>query len=231
MFKSSSSSNKSPSSKLMDAKSYLTSVSKTAAGRARASSRSSGTSSLVSYATTSQPASAASSSHLRARSDSLVSSSWSSDDGTGERPAGWLGLNSVMPLPSSVSATRAPTTAFDSDFIPHPEDPYSLRHSEYGYDVNPQHRTISQPSPGQTLKPSDEEPAIWTYLTTYLSYALLFVLGHMRDFFGKWLVPNEFTHLKPSDVSSSTCGCWCWCARADPRVISSLFPGLRSFVL
>lgn len=202
MFSSKSSNKSSGSSKLLDAQSYLqkvnSKVSLTSAGRARANSRSS---SLLSYATTQQSPAAVIAHPNRSRSSSLVSSSWSSDDGTGERPAGWLGLNSVMPLPSHVSATRQPTTAFDSDFIPNPQDPYSLRHSEYGYDVNPQHRTISQPSANQSLAPSDEEPSIWTYFGTYLSYALLFVLGHIRDFFGKWLLPNEFVHLKPSDVS------------------------------
>ena len=74
-----------------------------------------------------------------------------------------------MPLPSHISATRAPTVAFDVDFVPTPEDPYCLRHSEYGFDVNPAHRTTSQHTPGSSLKASDEEPSVWIYLGTYIS--------------------------------------------------------------
>lgn len=74
-----------------------------------------------------------------------------------------------MPTPSHISASRPPTTAFDVDFIPDPSDPYSLRHSEYGYDVDPAHRTVSRHTPGMSLKASDEEPSVWVYLQTYLS--------------------------------------------------------------
>lgn len=43
------------------------------------------------------------------------------------------------------------------------------RHSEYGYDVNPAHRAISQYALGTSLRASDEEPSIWIYFGTYLS--------------------------------------------------------------
>ncbi|GAA5866804.1 hypothetical protein JCM1840_004272 [Sporobolomyces johnsonii] len=123
----------------------------------------------------------------------------SDDSVQSTRSSSWRGLNSPMPTPSSVSATRPPTTAFDVDFIPDPDDPYSLRHSEYGYDVDPAHRTTSQWRPGDSLKASDEEPNVWIYLQTYISYALLILLGHMRDFIGKWLFPASYSHLRPSN--------------------------------
>jgi serine palmitoyltransferase len=108
----------------------------------------------------------------RNRSSSDAANSVASDDSErSTRSATWRGINSLLPTPSTVAATRPPTTAFDVDFIPNPEDPYSLRHSEYGYDVDPAHRTISQHTPGVSLKASDEEPSIWIYLQTYLSCA------------------------------------------------------------
>ncbi|KAM0746045.1 PLP-dependent transferase [Meredithblackwellia eburnea MCA 4105] len=103
-----------------------------------------------------------------------------------------------MPLPSSVSASRAPTRSYDKDFTPDPNDPYSLRHSEFGFDDNQQHRTTSRHMPGTSLAAHDEEPSIWVYLGTYLSYALLICIGHMRDFFGKILFPGDYMHLKPN---------------------------------
>lgn len=72
--------------------------------------------------------------------------------------------------------------AFDVDFIPNPSDPYSLRHSEYGYDNNPDHRQISQYMPGSSLKASDEEPIIWIYFLTYFNCKLLVPVT--RLFFG-----------------------------------------------
>ncbi|GAA5902784.1 hypothetical protein JCM6882_004066, partial [Rhodosporidiobolus microsporus] len=133
----------------------------------------------------------------RASSDAAKSdASDSSEHST--RSASWRGLNSLMPTPSHITASRPPTTSFDVDFIPNPEDPYSLRHSEYGYDVDPAHRTISQYTPGTSLKASDEEPSVWIYLQTYLSYAMLIILGHLRDFIGKRLFPSAYSHLRPS---------------------------------
>ncbi|ORY66630.1 pyridoxal phosphate-dependent transferase [Leucosporidium creatinivorum] len=172
----------------MDAASYLTQVQTRSSSSIRTRSGSdSRSSSLISYAST-----------TRARSESSsAGSDTASTDST--RSATWRGLNTPMPLPSSVSATRAATTAFDADFLPNPEDPYCLRHSEYGFDDNPAHRTTSQHTPGSSLKASDEEPTVWIYLGTYISYALLIVIGHMRDFLGKWLFPAEYSHLQPSN--------------------------------
>lgn len=44
-----------------------------------------------------------------------------------------------------------------------------MRHSEYGFDNNPAHRTTSQHTPGSSLRASDEEPSVWIYLGTYIS--------------------------------------------------------------
>ncbi|KAM0786945.1 hypothetical protein ACM66B_002366 [Microbotryomycetes sp. NB124-2] len=147
------------------------------------SSSDSRSSSLISYAST------------RPRSDSDSDSSTADS----ERSVSWRGLNSPMPLPSHVSATRPPTVAFDVDYVPDPQDPYSLRHSEYGHDENPEHRTTSQHRPGTSLKASDEEPSVWIYLLTYLNYALLILVGHIRDFLGKRLFPADYSHLTPSN--------------------------------
>ncbi|GAA6021470.1 hypothetical protein JCM11491_006506 [Sporobolomyces phaffii] len=180
----------------MDAASYLTRV-QTRSSSASVRTRSPSRSSLVSYASRST---APTSVVGRSRSSSDSASSDRSDSSlVSTRSASWRGLNSIMPTPSSVSATQPPTTSFDVDFIPDPQDPYSLRHSEYGYDVNPAHRTTSQWNPNTSLKASDEEPSIWIYLQTFISYALLIVLGHLRDFFGKMLFPASYAHLRPSN--------------------------------
>ncbi|KAA1064511.1 serine palmitoyltransferase component [Puccinia graminis f. sp. tritici] len=44
-----------------------------------------------------------------------------------------------------------------------------------------------------------EEPGYWVYLSTYFSYLILILLGHVRDFFGKRFKSADFTHLMPQD--------------------------------
>ncbi|BGP42884.1 serine palmitoyltransferase component [Rhodotorula kratochvilovae] len=173
-----------------DAASYLTQLQTRDSSSARASSPSRA-SSLISYAS----ASTRTGGRGRASSDAAHSDVSTDSD----RSSAWRGVATVMPTPSSISATRLPTTSFDVDFVPNPDDPYSLRHSEYGYDVNPAHRTVSQHTPGLSLQASDEEPSVWVYIHTYLSYALLIVLGHIRDFIGKRLFPASYSHLRPSN--------------------------------
>ncbi|GAA5995483.1 uncharacterized protein JCM10292_005201 [Rhodotorula paludigena] len=178
-----------------DAAAYLTHLKSRDSSSAAASSSPSRASSLISYASH-HP----SQGHGRARASSDAADSESSTDSDrSTRSAGWRGVATLMPTPSTISATRMPTTSFDIDFVPDPEDPYSLRHSEFGFDVDPAHRTTSQHTPGMSLKASDEEPTVWVYLHTYLSYALLIVLGHIRDFIGKRLFPSSYSHLRPSN--------------------------------
>lgn len=118
---------------------------------------------------------------------------------------GWRGLNTVMPISSKLSAAMAPTDSFDStedvNFIPLPSDPYSLKHSEYGFDMDPAHRTTSIYTPGSSLAASSEEPGLSVLFATYISYLMLICVGHVRDFFGKWLFPGDYQHLQPHEVS------------------------------
>lgn len=88
----------------MDAQSYLSHLQSknSASSRPRSTSLSS---SLVSYDTASL---ASQQEDARLRSQSVSSEESVEEETT--RPSGWKGLNSVMPLPSSVSATRGPTT-------------------------------------------------------------------------------------------------------------------------
>lgn len=167
-----------------DAQSYLAALSRRAT-RSTPSIPSTSASSIVSYESSVRPRSSSASTAIYSET-----SSEHDDDEPPTRAQGWKGLNSPMPLPSGVSATRGPTRVFDKDFTPNPEDPYSLRcvlwlssfswfrqgadgllsrHSEYGYDPDPAHRTTSKHTPGYSLLASDEEPSIWIYFGTYLS--------------------------------------------------------------
>lgn len=51
-----------------------------------------------------------------------------------------------------------------------------------------------------------EEAPMFILLTTYMSYLLLIVVGHVRDFIDGMLYPEKFKHLKAQNVWSPL---WC----------------------
>ncbi|WRT65767.1 uncharacterized protein IL334_002716 [Kwoniella shivajii] len=76
----------------------------------------------------------------------------------------------------------------------------TIKHSEFGHCNNPNWRWTSQWNPDEPIHPSEEpHPPYFTLLTTYISYILLIVIGHMRDFFGKRFKPADYAHLMPQN--------------------------------
>ena len=56
----------------------------------------------------------------------------------------------------------------------------------------------------KTAKEREEEQhaPLYVYLTTYFSYMVLIVYGHIRDFFGQRFRPDNYKHLREQNVSS-----------------------------
>ncbi|KAN0065609.1 serine palmitoyltransferase component [Thecaphora frezii] len=105
---------------------------------------------------------------------------------------GGLGANSPIALGS---ALVQPPTSYDSS-----TDGAKLIHSEFGYCANPDYRYTSEHRAGDPLpNPIEEEPSYFTVLTTYISYIILIVIGHMRDYTGKRLFPKSYRHLMERD--------------------------------
>ncbi|WWC88084.1 uncharacterized protein L201_002988 [Kwoniella dendrophila CBS 6074] len=76
----------------------------------------------------------------------------------------------------------------------------TIKHSEFGHCNNPNWRWTSQWNTDEPIHPTEEpHPPYFTLLTTYISYILLIVIGHMRDFFGKRFRPAEYAHLMPQN--------------------------------
>jgi len=74
------------------------------------------------------------------------------------------------------------------------------KHSEFGHCNNPNYRWTSQYNPEEPVTPEVEpQPPYYVLLTTYMSYLMLIVLGHIRDYFGKKLYPQHYEHLLPRD--------------------------------
>ena len=76
----------------------------------------------------------------------------------------------IPPLPPANALSIKPARHFDSDpnWIPRPEDPHCLRHSEFGWDENEDYRYTSQwrGPDADNLQTEEEEPSLLTYLTT-----------------------------------------------------------------
>lgn len=81
------------------------------------------------------------------------------------------------------------------------ETVYTTAHTEFGHCANEQYRYLSKHKPSAAGHDADEpEPPYYIILTTYMSYLLLIILGHLRDFFGKRFYPHKYKHLMPHKV-------------------------------
>lgn len=61
------------------------------------------------------------------------------------------------------------------------------------------HRYVSKHTGGDLRPPIMDEPPYFYLLTTYVSYLILIIFGHVRDFFGKRFKPNHYRHLKAAN--------------------------------
>lgn len=61
------------------------------------------------------------------------------------------------------------------------------------------HRYVSKHMGGDLVAPVLDEPPYYYLLTTYISYLILIIFGHVRDFFGKRFRPEHYKHLQASD--------------------------------
>lgn len=102
-----------------------------------------------------------------------------------------LASNEKEALLQPVAQTIPPPTSHSSS-----SDGTALLHEEFGYCSNESYRYTSEHRLGDSLpSPIEEEPSYFIVLSTYISYLILIVIGHMRDFFGKRLFPASYHHL------------------------------------
>lgn len=74
----------------------------------------------------------------------------------------------------------------------------SRAHAQFGPLGHQSHRFTSQFN-GEFAEPIEDEPPYYFLLTTYISYLILIVFGHVRDFFGKRFRRQHYIHLKERD--------------------------------
>jgi serine palmitoyltransferase len=61
------------------------------------------------------------------------------------------------------------------------------------------HRYVSQHMGEELPQPIMDEPPYYYLLTTYISYLVLIIFGHVRDFFGKRFRAERYKHLTPAN--------------------------------
>ncbi|GJJ07708.1 hypothetical protein Clacol_001913 [Clathrus columnatus] len=77
---------------------------------------------------------------------------------------------------------------------------FNFKHSEFGHCADESYRFTSAWKPNTpVINHLDEDPSYYILLTTYFSYLILIVLGHLRDFFGKRFHSHAYKHLMPSN--------------------------------
>ena len=98
----------------------------------------------------------------------------------------------------SANMDEPPTTLFQ------PPSPAEARriakaHAQFGPLGHHTHRYTSRHQGGSFPAPVMDEPPYYYLLTTYLSYLILIIFGHVRDYFGKRFRKQDYRHLQAHD--------------------------------
>jgi serine palmitoyltransferase len=86
---------------------------------------------------------------------------------------------------------------------PSPEQARKIarEHAQFAPISHPSHRYVSVHPKGKPVRdPVEDEPPYYYLLTTYISYLVLIIFGHVRDFFGKIFREKNYKHLKTQNV-------------------------------
>ncbi|KAI0943287.1 hypothetical protein AcW1_002491 [Taiwanofungus camphoratus] len=125
----------------------------------------------------------------------------------GATPASTPALSLSSSVTSSSEDTVLDENGLDyADGLSYPRVPptseqvFTTMHSEFGHCANENHRYTSQHRAGTQYKSyPEQDPPYYILLTTYMSYLLVIILGHIRDFFGKRLRTSSYKHLMSQD--------------------------------
>ena len=71
------------------------------------------------------------------------------------------------------------------------------QHAQFGPLNSAAHRYVSRHQGGEFPEVVLDEPPYWYLLTTYISYLILIIFGHVRDFFGMRFKEDKYRNLKP----------------------------------
>ncbi|KAK6351166.1 serine palmitoyltransferase component [Orbilia javanica] len=120
-------------------------------------------------------------------------------------------LSSSYPgaLPKSAPSISLPTISLSTAtgehtseapmvvFSPEEARRTARKNAQFGPLLHSSHKHVSQHNDGGELEePIEDEPPYFIMFTTYFSYLILIIFGHVRDFFGKRFRSSKYTNLK-----------------------------------
>lgn len=106
---------------------------------------------------------------------------------------------------------------------------FTTKHAEFGHCDDQSYRFTSAWKPGPPVgNHIEEDPPYYILLTTYFSYLILIILGHLRDFFGKRFNAYAYKHLMPSNVRLYTL--FFLFPKAVSRAVFCCVPTLHSYL-
>lgn len=119
-------------------------------------------------------------------------------------PSSQLNSPATLSLPTICLSTATgeksvkderPTTLFQP---PSPAEARRIarQHAQFGPLGSQSHKYSSRFEGGEFPEPIEDEPPYYFLLTTYISYLILIIFGHVRDFFGKRFRKERYRHLK-----------------------------------
>ncbi|EKM56758.1 uncharacterized protein PHACADRAFT_254057 [Phanerochaete carnosa HHB-10118-sp] len=127
-------------------------------------------------------------------------------DARARAPRGTPNSTPALSLSSSVTSSSEDTVLHEreelnSDGLAYPKVPptseqvFTTVHAEFGHCANDSYRFTSRYNPARPLKAGEQDPPYYILLTTYISYILVILFGHLRDFFGKRFKATDYRHL------------------------------------
>ena len=125
----------------------------------------------------------------RKSSASLPTISLSTDTASGEKYA----------TPSAHNAVDSSNNALFRPSSPEDIRRQAKKDAEFGPICSHQHRYSSRFHGAVFPEPIEDEPPYFYLLTTYVSYLILIIVGHIRDFFGKRFKARDYIHLRETD--------------------------------
>ena len=109
-----------------------------------------------------------------------------------------ISLTSATGEKSKMEEMSKPLTLFTP---PSPAEAKRIakQHAAFGPLTSKQHLYSSRFVGTEFPEPIEDEPPYYYLITTYISYLILIVFGHVRDFFGKRFRPEHYKHLSERD--------------------------------
>ena len=119
----------------------------------------------------------------------------------------------ASPTSPTLSVPRIRVSPPGADYEQHPRPAsapdYSFKwqeeakkNAQFGRIGDHSHRHVSRHPKGQPVpQPIMDEPPYFYLITTYISYLIFIIFGHVRDFFGKRFKQSQYAHLMEQDVS------------------------------